>query len=222
MNEVSQINAAGSAVLGSLLYSDGAVPSAPIRIPSPVQGQSVEVLLKQAFFNPIDVGATLAFMEEAGLEPLPEEDAEVSDISTEESSEESSEKESSGEDIPDKRSQHRAACCVVDFVELDLNCIPYPNSIHSAHSFFSSLTSSPALIASCFLLAARSLFLSRSFSNFLAELKTPFVPDPQAAQLGSFPISFQCACLTEVMATSCDDWFHVRSLANNTSKRYVL
>jgi hypothetical protein len=73
MNEVSQINAADSAVLGSLLYSDGAVPSAPIRIPSPVQGQSVEVLLKQAFFNPIDVGATLAFMEEAGLEPLPEE-----------------------------------------------------------------------------------------------------------------------------------------------------
>jgi hypothetical protein len=64
MNEVSQINAAGSAVLSSLLYSDGAVPSAPIRIPSPVQGQSVEVLLKQAFFNPIDVGATLAFMEE--------------------------------------------------------------------------------------------------------------------------------------------------------------
>jgi hypothetical protein len=105
MNEVSQINAAGSAVLGSLLYSDGAVPSAPIRIPSPVQGQSVEVLSKQAFFNPIDVGATLAFMEEAGLEPLPEEDAEVSDISTEESSEkESSEKESSGEDKPDKRS----------------------------------------------------------------------------------------------------------------------
>ena len=88
MTEVSQIDAAGSAVLDSLLYSDGAVPSSPIRIPSPVRGQSVEPLLKHAFFNPTDVGATLAFMEQAGLEPLAEEDIEVSDISTEESSEE--------------------------------------------------------------------------------------------------------------------------------------
>ena len=52
MTEVSQINAAGSAVLGNLSYSDGAVPSSLIRISSPVQGQSVEVLLKQAFFQP--------------------------------------------------------------------------------------------------------------------------------------------------------------------------
>lgn len=88
MTEVSQIDAAGSAVLDSLLYSDGAVPSSPIRIPSPVRGQSVEPLFKHAFFNPTDVGATLAFMEQAGLEPLAEEDIEVSNISTEESSEE--------------------------------------------------------------------------------------------------------------------------------------
>jgi len=86
MTEVSQIDAAGSAVLDSLLYSDGAVPSSPIRIPSPVRGQSVEPLFKHAFFNPTDVGATLAFMEQAGLEPLAEEDIEVSNISTEESS----------------------------------------------------------------------------------------------------------------------------------------
>ena len=65
MTEVSQIDAAGSAVLDGLLYSDGAVPSSPIRIPSPVRGQSVEPLLKHAFFNPTDVGATLAFMEKA-------------------------------------------------------------------------------------------------------------------------------------------------------------
>lgn len=37
----------------------------------------------------------------------------------------------------------------------------------------------------CHFAAPRSPFLSRSFCNWLAELKTPFVPDPQAAQLGS-------------------------------------
>ena len=77
MTEVSQIDAAGSAVLDSLLYLDGAVPSSLIRIPSPVRGQSVQPLLKHAFFNPTDIGATLAFMEQAGLEPLAEEDIEV-------------------------------------------------------------------------------------------------------------------------------------------------
>ena len=82
MTEVSQINAAGSSVLGNLLYSDGAVPSSPIRIPSPVQSHSVEALLELDFFNPTDVGATLAFMDRVGLEPLPEEDIEVSDISS--------------------------------------------------------------------------------------------------------------------------------------------
>ena len=100
MTEVSQINAAGSAVLGDLLYSDGAVPSSPIRVPSPVRSYSVEALSKHAFFNPTDIGATLAFMDHAGLEPLPEEDIEVSDISTEESS---SEEESSEEENPDER-----------------------------------------------------------------------------------------------------------------------
>ena len=105
MTEVSQIDAAGSTVLDSLLYSDGAVPSSPIRIPSPVRAHSVEALLGHGFFNPTDVGATLAFMDQAGLEPLPEEDIEISDISAEESLEESSEEESSEEESSDKRSQ---------------------------------------------------------------------------------------------------------------------
>ena len=79
MTEVSQINATGTAVLDDLLYSDGAVLSSPIRIPSPVRGHSVEALLKHSFFNPTDIGATLAFMDQAGLELLAEEDIEVSD-----------------------------------------------------------------------------------------------------------------------------------------------
>jgi hypothetical protein len=61
MTEVSQIDAAGSTVLGNLLYSDGAVPLLPICIPSPLRGPSVEPLSKHAFFNPTDVGATLTF-----------------------------------------------------------------------------------------------------------------------------------------------------------------
>jgi hypothetical protein len=63
MTEVSQINADGSAVLGDLLHSDSAVPSSPIRIPSPVRGPSVEALVKHPFFNPTDIGTTLAFID---------------------------------------------------------------------------------------------------------------------------------------------------------------
>src|SRR5438874_2027140 len=103
MTEVSQIDAAGNAVLGNLLYSDGAVPSSLIRIPSPVRGHSVEAQLQLDFFNPTDVGATLAFMDQAGLAPLAEDDIEISDISTGEFWEgESSEEESSEEEAPDK------------------------------------------------------------------------------------------------------------------------
>jgi len=96
MTEVLQINADGSAVLGDLLYSDGAVPLSPIYIPSPVRGPSIEALVKHPFFNPIDIGATLAFIDQAGLEPLPQKNIKVSDLSTEEASE---------EENPDKRNQ---------------------------------------------------------------------------------------------------------------------
>lgn len=56
---------------------------------------------------------------------------------------------------------------------------------YSPPSSSSLLTSSPLSIASCLLLAARSLFLSNSFCNRFPELNTPFVPAPHCAQLGS-------------------------------------
>ena len=54
--------------------------------------------------------------------------------------------------------------------------------IHCSHASSSSPSSS---LSSPFA-NSRSLFLSSSFFNFFALLKTPFVPCPQAAQLGSF------------------------------------
>lgn len=55
---------------------------------------------------------------------------------------------------------------------------------------FSLLTSPPASVSASRRTAARSRFLSSSFSSLLAELKTPFVPVPQAAQAESFRYRF--------------------------------
>ena len=62
--------------------------------------------------------------------------------------------------------------------------------VSHCHSSSSSLTLSPASMAFCLLFATFSFFLVSSFLRFFATLKTPPVPDPQAAQLGSFLYRF--------------------------------
>jgi hypothetical protein len=81
LNEVSSINASGNTVLKELLNSNPAYPSSPIRLPSPVRlieklqrnvagPPSIELL-------PFNIGATLALID-AGLEPLEEQEIEIS------------------------------------------------------------------------------------------------------------------------------------------------
>lgn len=71
--------------------------------------------------------------------------------------------------------------------------LPYSSRIHHHvitkvglyASSCSSLSSSPFSSASCLLLACLSRFFSNSFFSLLAELKTPAVPAPHAAHVGS-------------------------------------